>query len=256
MDTKPIPVADPAGGANLRDGAAPPPRPRGKRTIRDRILGGLILALPLLLTILIIAWLYSILEPLVLGPLTRFVLWKLQWTTSMEEVPYWFKAYLAPALSVLLALVLLYCLDLLADTALRRGVDWTLKRVPVFSLIYNPVQQIFEALEQQPQQQGRQRMVLVTFPHPGIKLPAFVTATCQDVETRKTLLCVYVPTTPIPTNGFFLIVPEEEVTELNWDTEQTLQAVISGGLASPREVTFYKPKAPAAPAPVGAASPE
>src|SRR5262249_11669669 len=106
--------------------------------------------------------------------------------------------------------------------------------------MYNPVQEIVQSLERQSDKPQLQRMVLVTFPHPGVKLPAFVTATCRDIETNKTLLAVYVPTTPVPTSGFFLLVPEEEVTELNWNTEQTLQAVMSGGLTSPRAVSFYK----------------
>jgi uncharacterized membrane protein len=114
-----------------------------------------------------------------------------------------------------------------------------LKRVPIFSQIYNPVQQIFQSLEKGPEQQKPMRMVLVTFPHPGVKLPAFVTGTCRDVQTQRTVLCVYVPTTPVPTSGFFLLVPEEEVTELNWNTEQTLQAVMSGGLACPRDVSYF-----------------
>jgi uncharacterized membrane protein len=237
VDTKPTASPERLGGADPQgDPTTSLPR---HRTIRDRILGGLLLAMPLLLTLWIIFWLYSILEKQVIDPLAGFLLWKLEWTTSSKP-PYWFETYAAPVISIILALVILYCLDLLADTRFRRGVDWVLKRVPIISLIYNPVQGIFEALEQQPNQQRRQRMVLVTFPHPGVKLPAFVTATCKDIETNKTLLCVYVPTTPVPTSGFFLLVPEEEVTELNWDTEQTLQAVISGGLTSPREVSFYK----------------
>jgi uncharacterized membrane protein len=139
-------------------------------------------------------------------------------------------------------LALLYTLDLLADTRLRRTVSWALRRVPVFSQIYNPVQQVFQSLEEEPGQQRPQRMVLVTFPHPGVKLPAFVTGTCRDVETDKVVLCVYVPTTPVPTSGFFLLVPEEETTDLNWNTEQTLQAVMSGGLTTPREVSFFSHK--------------
>src|SRR5262249_25444969 len=83
----------------------------------------------------------------------------------------------------------------------------------------------------------------------GVKLPAFVTATCRDIETQRTLLCVYVPTTPVPTSGFFLLVPEEEVTELNWSSEQTLQAVMSGGFASPPEVSYFKTRSATKPAP-------
>jgi uncharacterized membrane protein len=223
--------------------SVPAPTQKARRTIRDRIIGGLLLAMPLLLTIWIIYWLYSILEQKVIEPLVGLLLWKLKWTTSSTELPYWFETYVAPIIAIGVALLLLYCLDLLADTRLHQGVNWALKRVPVFSHIYNPIQQIFQSLEQSPEQQQAHRMVLITFPHPGVKLPAFVTGTCRDVDTQKIVLCVYVPTTPVPTTGFFLLVPEEEVTELNWNTEQTLQAVISGGLTCPREVTFFSLKA-------------
>jgi uncharacterized membrane protein len=210
-----------------------------RRTVRERILGGLLLATPLLITLWIIGWIYSILEHQVLEPLVGLVLWKLKWTTSSTELPYWFERYVAPVIAIVLALTLLYAIDLLADTRLHRAVGWTLRRVPIFSHIYNPVQQVFQSLEQQPDQQRPQRMVLVTFPHPGVKLPAFVTGECRDVETQKVVLCVYVPTTPVPTSGFFLLVPEEETTALNWNTEQTLQAVMSGGLAHPHEVSYF-----------------
>jgi uncharacterized membrane protein len=241
MDTKPAVVPDRPNGPDLRvDPATEPPR-RARRGVWDRIIGGLILALPLLITLWTIGWLYSILEQKVIDPLAALLLWKLKWTTSSTELPYWFETYAAPVIAILCALALLYGLDLLADTRLHRAVNWTLKRVPVFSLIYSPLQQMFQALDQQqPEQQRRQRLVLITFPHPGVKLPAFVTATCRDIETQKTLLCVYVPTTPVPTSGFFLLVPEEEVTELNWNSEQTLQAVMSGGFATPPEVSYFK----------------
>jgi uncharacterized membrane protein len=84
-----------------------------------------------------------------------------------------------------------------------------------------------------------QRVVLVPFPHPGMKVPAFVTGSCRDIETGKVILCVYVPTTPVPTSGYYLLVPEEEVTEPRWTPEETLQAIISGGLTAPPEVRYF-----------------
>jgi uncharacterized membrane protein len=240
MERHPDPPSDRPHGADLRPDSPPAAPLRARRTIRDRLLGGLILALPLLITLWTISWIYSVLEQKVIDPLAGLVLWKLKWTTSRSELPEWLESYVAPIVAILLALALLYCLDLLADTRLRRTVSWTLKRVPIFSHIYNPVQQVFQTLEQQTDRPRAQRMVLVTFPHPGVKLPAFVTAVCRDIETQTTLLAVYVPTTPVPTSGFFLLVPETEVTELNWNTEQTLQAVMSGGLAAPPEVSFFR----------------
>jgi uncharacterized membrane protein len=239
MDTSPSEAPKRSPGPDLRVDSVSPAAPKGRRTIRDRIVGGLLLAMPLLLTLWIITWLYSILEQKVIDPLALLLMWKLKWTTSSTELPYWFETYAAPVIAIVVALIILYCLDLLADTSLHRTVSWTLKRVPLFSHIYNPIQGIFQSLEQNPDQQAPQRMVLVTFPHPGVKLPAFVTGSCRDVKTQKVVLCVYVPTTPVPTSGFFLLVPEEEVTELNWNTEQTLQAVMSGGLATPREVSYF-----------------
>ena len=74
-----------------------------------------------------------------------------------------------------------------------------------------------------------------------MRVPAFVTRTCRDVETRRVILCVYVPTTPVPTSGYFLLVPEDEVTELDWGPEVALQTIISAGLTAPAEVRYSKP---------------
>ena len=156
-------------------------------------------------------------------------------------MPHWFEAYAAPLIAVAAALVLLYCLGFFVHSRLRGAVDWVLLRVPVISGVYNGVHKVFQALDQQRGQLRPQRVVLVAFPHPGMRVPAFVTATCRDVETQKVLLCVYVPTTPVPTSGFFLIIPEDEVTNLDWSPEQTLQAIISGGLTVPPEVRYFKP---------------
>jgi uncharacterized membrane protein len=243
MDTQPSAAPDRTSGTDLRVEPAAGPPPRGPRSLRDRIVGGLMLAMPLLITLWIVGWIYSFLEQKLIDPLAGLILWKLKWTTSRTELPYWLETFVAPMIAVVLSLVILYTLDLLADTRLRRSVGWALRRVPVISHIYNPVQQVFESLESQPEQQRPQRMVLIPFPHPGVKLPAFVTGTCRDIATDRTLLAVYVPTTPVPTSGFFLLVPEEEVTDLNWSTEQTLQAVMSGGLTSPRSVSYFKNQA-------------
>jgi uncharacterized membrane protein len=234
MDTKPPDT--PGAPAD----SAPPVYLRVWRNICDRVLGGLILVLPILITFWIIRWLYSILEKNIIDPLAMLVLWKLKWTTASTELPYWFETFAAPVLALVVALVLLYYVDYFADTRLSHALGWTLRRVPVVSHVYNPMREMFQALEKQPGQPSAQRLVLVTFPHPGTKLPAFVTGVCRDAETQKTLLCVYIPTTPMPTSGFFLLVPEEEVTELNWDSQQTLQAIMSGGLTVPPVVSYFK----------------
>src|SRR5262249_53543730 len=150
-----------------------------------------------------------------------------------------FEMYAAPVIAIILALVLLYGLGFLVRSRVRRGIDWVLLRVPLISIVYNGVRNVFQSLERQRGQQRLQRAVLVTFPHPGMKAPAFVTATSRDMHTQKALLCVFVPTSPMPASGFLLLVPEEEVTELNWTPEQTLQAILSLGLTALPEVCYF-----------------
>jgi uncharacterized membrane protein len=207
--------------------------------IRARILGGLLLVLPVLITFWVIYWLYSSLEKYVIDPLALLVLWQVG-RQGERELPFWFETYVAPVIAIVIAVGLLYCLGFLARSRLRRLIDWILLRVPGISIIYNGVRNVFHALDRQRGQQRLQRAVLVAFPHPGMKTAGFVTATCRDLETQKVLLCVFVPTAPVPASGFMLLVPEEEVIELNWGAEQTLQTILSAGLTAPADVRYFK----------------
>jgi uncharacterized membrane protein len=221
-------------------GPTPSARRRAWHSIRARIFGGLLLVLPILITFWVIYWMYSTLEKYVIDPLALVVIWKGQVGRPDAELPYWFENYAAPVIAIILALVLLYCFGFVVNSRMHQVIDWVLLRVPVISVIYNGVRNVFQALDKQCGQRRPQRVVLVAFPHPGIRVPAFVTATCRDFETQKVILCVYVPAAPLPTTGFLLLVPEEDVTELNWSPEQTLQAFISAGLTAPPEIPYFK----------------
>ncbi len=207
--------------------------------IKGRILGGLLIVLPILITLWLFHWLYSSLETKVIDPIAQLVLWKVRGGQADAELPFWFENYAAPLIAIVLVLVLLYFLGFFAHSRLRQGVDWLLLRVPVMSGVYEGVRSVFKSMERQSGKQRSQRVVLIPFPHPGLKAAAFVTATCRDVQTQKTLLCVYVPQSPLPTNGHLLLVPEEEATELNWTSEETLQTLISGGFTAPQEVSYF-----------------
>ena len=189
------------------------------RTIPGRLVEGLLVAAPILATIWIVYWMYSALAMYVIEPLAVFVLWNVRRLKSAPELPSWFETFVAPLIAILLALVILYCCGMLAHSGLRRAVDSLLLRVPVVSHIYDALRNVLLCFDKPSGQPTPQRVVLVPFPHPGMRLPAIVTSSCRDVATNKQLLCLYIPTTPIPTSGFFLMTPEEDVTELNWDVE-------------------------------------
>jgi uncharacterized membrane protein len=206
---------------------------------RNRMTEGLLVALPILVTFWFIRWLYSGLDRYVIEPLGVLVIWKAKKVSGAPDLPDWFTDVVAPIISLILAVVIVYCCGMLAHTRLRRWLDSFLLKVPIVSQIFDGLRGVVKCFDKPAGEVAPRRIVLVPFPHPGMRLPAIVTSTCKDQVTGRKLLCVYVPTTPVPASGFFLMLPEEEATELNWDVQQTLQAIISGGLTAPAEVSYF-----------------
>lgn len=210
--------------------------------LRNRVLSGLFLALPILITFFIIQWLYDLLaQRLILPIASQVALW---WETNQPNaqgtVPQWVTDFLAPLIAILIILSTLFLLGMFFKSRVHRLIDWFFLQVPFVSTIYKSVQQVIDALQQSNTGVKRfQRVVLISFPHPGSKVPAFVTSSCTDHATGQTILCVYVPTTPIPTSGYMLLIPETDVIELSWDFQETLQAIVSGGITVPSHVDYF-----------------
>ena len=242
MDTTPTAVPDPPGVPDSRADSPPGIFREAWHSIRGRILGGLLLVLPIAITLWVIHWMYSTLEKRVIDPLALLVLRQVEGHKPDTILPFWFETYAAPVIAIIIALLLLYFLGFFVRSRLRGGIDWVFLRVPVISIVYNGVRNVFQTLDRRRGQQRPQRVVLVPFPHPGLRVPGFVTATCRDIETQKVMLCVWVPTSPMPTVGYVLLVPEEDVTDLNWSAEQTVQTLLSSGLTAPAEVSYFKTK--------------
>ena len=201
------------------------------------------LVLPVLITFWLVYQLYSALEKYLIDPLARLVLWKVRQGQPDADLPPWFENYAAPLIGVIVVLLLLYGLGFFVNSRVRGAIDAVMLRMPGLSVVYNAVRQVFQTLDRQRGQKRPQRVVLVPFPHPGMKSPGFVTSSCRDIESGKVILCVYVPTTPVPTSGYFLLVPEDEVTDLDWGPEVALQTIISAGLTAPAEIRYPRPLA-------------
>ena len=69
---------------------------------------------------------------------------------------------------------------------------------------------------------------------------AFVTNTLRDATTDRTILCVTLLTGVMPPSGFTLFVPEENVTDIDWSMNQTLQAILSGGITAPASIHYFE----------------
>ncbi len=205
------------------------------RRLRNRIIAGLFVLLPIYITYAIVRWLYVFLYDYAIGPIATFIR---TYTFKDAAIPGYFLYGISVILAMFVVLSILMIAGIFAKSRVVRLTEWFLNKVPGVSTIYRVVSNVFEALNKSTETPDFKRVVLIEFPHPGLKAPAFVTSECQDSKTGSTILCVYVPTTPVPTSGYMLLVPEDSVIALDWNLEETLQAVVSGGITVPKKVSW------------------
>lgn len=208
------------------------------RLIRNRVIAGLFVILPLYITFAVIRWLYDSAYTIAIGPIASGL--RRAWGRQDVE-PSWVMSAVSSLAAIGVVIAVLYVAGMFFRSRLHHAVDWTLRNVPGVNTVYSAVSNVFNALSNSQQTRDFKRVVLVKFPHSGMQAPAFVTSECKDISTGRKILCVYVPTTPLPTSGYMLLVPEEEVVPLNWNLEETLQAIVSGGITVPPAVSYDAP---------------
>ena len=76
-------------------------------------------------------------------------------------------------------------------------------------------------------------VVLIDFPHPGIQSIGLVTSRMMDTNGEE-ILAIYIPTTPIPSSGFLVMVPAKSVTPTEMTVDDAMKVVISGGILAGR----------------------
>lgn len=119
-------------------------------------------------------------------------------------------------------------------------------RMPIVRSIYNGAKQIAETIFAQ-QEQSFETACLVEYPRSGVWAIGFVSTRAKGEVVRRTghddLLSVFVPTTPNPTSGFMLFLPERDVTLLDMSIEEAAKLVISAGLVYPGDKDANLPEA-------------
>lgn len=105
-------------------------------------------------------------------------------------------------------------------------------RIPVIRSVYSALDQLLRALTSGGGRQFR-RVVYVEYPRAGCWALAFVTGEARGPNAPAAHLNLYIPTTPNPTSGFHLIVPEKDVRESQMTVEQAFRTILSLGIAQP-----------------------
>jgi uncharacterized membrane protein len=190
-----------------------------RKSLKGVFLAGLVVALPAVLTAyvlwLVFSYLDGILEPLV----SRWL------------------GFRVPGLGLVALVSLILLMGLFASNFLGqrivRAVTARLERIPLWSPVYRALRDISEVVLQD-QSQSFRSVALLEWPRPGMYAMVFITSersTPADRVLGRRMVSVFLPTTPNPTTGFYLLVAREQLTYVDMSIEQALKVVISAGAA-------------------------
>lgn len=107
--------------------------------------------------------------------------------------------------------------------------------IPLVNTVYQGIKQLVEAVFTS-RGQNFNRVIVLEYPRKGIYTLGFVTSNVKGLlkyEGFENMLNVFVPTTPNPTSGFYLLVPEKDVIDLNVKVEDAFKIIMSGGILMP-----------------------
>lgn len=213
-----------------------------RRLLRARILSGLLIIVPLGITLFVINFLYEFTA----GRLTPLI------RRLSGPLP----AYVVPLVSILVLVLFFYFLGLITSVVVGRKLvnimEAVIQRIPFVKSIYGASKQIVLSLSLQDEQSGFESVVFIDFPYQGMKSLAFVTGRVE-VDGEGEHLKVFVPTTPNPTSGYFELVPPENALPADISVEDAVALVMSGGIVTPDNLT-YKPSRPEEAEPAGSLS--
>ena len=198
---------------------------------------GLAVALPALLTLAVVKWLFGTISsftdtllfflPYVLVP-------KAVYENGQSGPMFWYWSLLA----LLLAAVLISILGVLARYYIgKRLIEWldvAMMNVPIMNKFYGAIKQVNEAFSGN--KNSFKTVVLVEFPRVGMYSVGFITSE-QHAEvqqkTKENVVAVFIPTTPNPTSGFLVLVPEDKVTKLEMSVAEGIKYIVSLGSIAP-----------------------
>ena len=197
-------------------------------TLRTAFFSGLLLLAPLVVTI----WAFSKIVVLVGG--TFRPLYEHYLPQSLQRIP-----FLWDLLATLVVLLLVTLLGFLSNYVfgkyfLKVG-EGLIHRIPGVGGVYNAVKQVFSTFSAQ-NRSLFSKVVLVEFPRAGCWSIGFLTNKMQSephLRVGTVMWTVFVPTTPNPTSGFLIMLPAEEVRELEMSIGDGMKMIISGGAVAP-----------------------
>ena len=201
---------------------------------QTNFVAGLIVIMPAVISIAVVVWLFGTIANIT-DLLLFFLPQEITHRNNGNGPMYWYWS----AIAFMLAIFLIGVLGRLARNYIGKKmidlVENALLRVPLLNKIYSTIKQVNEAFSVG-KKSAFQTVVLIQFPSKGIYSLGFITSDQNNevqAKTNEKIVCIFVPTTPNPTSGWLVLVPEKDVTKLEMSVADAIKFIISLGSVSP-----------------------
>jgi uncharacterized membrane protein len=188
------------------------------RHVGNKLLAGILVSVPLIVTILVLRIAYQAIDS-VTSPFL-----------SALGINFFGSGFLATVLLVL-------GLGFMATNVIGRRIidacEGGISRVPLIAPLYSAVKQALESFRDIKDKRRFRSVAYIEYPSKGCHLVGFVTGNLVDPINKRPMTTVFLPTSPNPLTGFVVVVPDELVIESGLTLEQASKLIVSAGLVSP-----------------------
>ena len=191
-----------------------------KRRSKNYFLSGILVVIPIVITIFVVKAIFTFLDELLLPYL-------------MPQLGYW-----VPGIGIIITFAGIYLIGILVTNFIGRKFvslgEKIVLNIPVAKSIYGSVKQIMETFSFKSEESGK-KVVMVEYPKDDVWSIGLINGEINHPETHEKLYNILVLAAINPTSGFFILVPQKKVVHLNISVEDAMKWIVSGGIVIPEE---------------------
>ena len=197
-----------------------------KRHFRKSIFSGLILIVPLVITVLVIRAIFNFLDSLLLPYL-------------QPQLGYW-----VPGIGIIITFAAIYFIGLMVSNFIGKKFVQTgelfLLKIPIAKSIYGSVKQIIETFTFKEEDQSGKKVVMVEYPKENVWSIGLVNGELNHPSSDEKMYNILILASINPTSGFFILVPQHKTIELNISVEEAMKWIVSGGIVTPDKLRNHQ----------------
>ena len=217
------------------------------RSIRANLIAGVLTVIPLLVVWIVLDFVFAILFSVGSPVASGFIMFITDRVPTAD--PILTNPVLQWVVAIVCALVLLYTIGSIASRVVGKKVieliETLIARIPFVQTVYSASKKLIVMLQKKPDEGAK--IVLIDYPHPGMKTIGLVTRVFPDSKTGQELAAVYVPTAFNPTAGFLQIVPMSSLLPTSMTMDQAMTMIVSAGAMGPEHLSIAPAERKSAP---------